>query len=67
MSSGREFQFVNVLLKDLSSPQFVFDLFRPRISRNCGELLCGFLNIGVTQSGNVKNKNTLAERKAFTD
>ena len=42
MSSGREFQSVNALLKDLSSPQFVFDLFRPRISRNCGEL-CVFL------------------------
>ena len=26
MSSGREFQSVNALLKDLSSPQFVFDL-----------------------------------------
>ena len=26
MSSGREFQSVNTLLKDLSSPQFVFDL-----------------------------------------
>ena len=25
MSSGREFQSVNALLKDLSSPQFVFD------------------------------------------
>ena len=26
MSSGREFQSVHVLLKDLSRPQFVFDL-----------------------------------------
>ena len=26
MSSGREFQSVNALLKDLSRPQFVFDL-----------------------------------------
>lgn len=26
MSSGREFQSVNALLKDLSIPQFVFDL-----------------------------------------
>ena len=26
MSSGREFQSVNALLNDLSSPQFVFDL-----------------------------------------
>ena len=26
MSSGREFQSVNAPLKDLSSPQFVFDL-----------------------------------------
>ena len=31
MSSGREFQSVNVLLKDLSSPQFVFD----RSYNNC--------------------------------
>lgn len=40
--------------------------FRQRISRNCGEL-CGFLNMGITQSGNMKNKNTSVERKAFTD
>ena len=36
MSSGREFQSVNALLKDLSRPQFLFDLIDLIVSFGAG-------------------------------
>ena len=72
MSSGREFQSVNALLKDLSRPQFVFDLIDLIVSFGAGvmsmksepRVIILFLSLSLTKLCKKRHRyiNLLVDR-----